>query len=106
LTTTFKTLHKLQRKVSLVDVVPTEDHGMKIIVDNGFHDLVAQGKLRLRPNKTQGLIDFVSSVPQILSQAATPPNIKHGFVENGMADGKKKRFPDYDALLATCRKNP
>jgi hypothetical protein len=23
-----------------------------------------------------------------------------------MADGKKKAFPDYDALLATCRKNP
>jgi hypothetical protein len=64
------------------------------------HHPTQEGKLRLRPNKTQALIDFVSSVPQILSQAATPPNIKHGFVENGMADGKKKAFPDYNALAA------
>ena len=41
-----------------------------------------------------------------LSIAATPPNIKHGFVQNGMADKIRHEFPDYDALLTTCRINP
>jgi hypothetical protein len=105
LTTTFKMLHKLQKKVSLQDV-PGEDHPLKFVVANGFRDLAYQGKLRLRPNKTQALIDFISSVPQILSQAATQSNIRHGFVSNGIADAKTMAFPDYDALLATCRKCP
>jgi hypothetical protein len=105
LTTTFKMLHKLQRKVSLADIY-SDDHGLKFVVEHGFRNLAAQGKLRLRPNKTHALVDFISSVPQILSQAATPANIRHGFVANGMADPKTKAFPDYDALLATCRKSP
>ena len=82
------------------------NHGMKLLVQKGFNDLHAEGKLNLKLVKRNALVDFISSLPHILSIAATPPNIKHGFVQNGMADKIRHEFPDYDALLATCRMNP
>ena len=102
---TFKVLHNLQRTVS-VSNVPMENHGMKLLVQKGFNDLHAEGKLNLKLVKRNALVDSISSLPHILSIAATPPNIKHGLVQNGMADKIRHEFPDYDALLATCRINP
>ena len=31
-------------------------------------------------------------------------NIIHGFVENGMIDFENNRFPDFNKILETCRK--
>lgn len=32
--------------------------------------------------------------------------IMEGFVANGFVDSKLQRYPDFDKLLATCRKDP
>ena len=63
-------------------------------------------KLKLKPTKKNGIIDFVSSVPEMASKAVTRNNIIHGGVQNGMIDNKMFRYPDFDKMLATCRLDP
>ena len=37
--------------------------------------------------------------------AATRDNIQHGFIANGLVDDKFKRYPDFNKMLSTCRRN-
>ena len=57
--------------------------------------------LQLKTNKQNSLIDFLSTLPENLSKAATLENIRHGFVANGFVDRSSFQVPDVDAILAT-----
>ena len=48
----------------------------------------------------------MSCVPEMTTKEVTRNDIIHGFVENGMIDFDNKRFPDFNNILATCRKDP
>ena len=40
------------------------------------------------------------------SKAATRENIIHGALQNGMLDANLFRYPDFNKILATCRRDP
>jgi hypothetical protein len=66
--------------------------------------LTAPGKLNLQPNKYKALVDFIACLPKMLTKACTRENIVHGSTANGMLLKKKRRYPNFDNLLGTCRK--
>ena len=55
----------------------------------------------MKANKEKSLIDFVASIPAMVTKAATRDNIQHGLV-----DDKFKRYPDFNKMLSTRRRNP
>ena len=105
LTKTFKIMQSLQKKVSVSDV-PIHRHPMKKLIHSALKGLMDENRLVLKPTKKNAIIDFVASVPDMTSKAVTRDNVIHGFKENGMIDSKLFRFPDFDKMLATCRKDP
>jgi len=56
--------------------------------------------------KRRHLIDFLCCLPDILNRSCTQQNIRQGFIEAGMIDQESMRFPVFDKILATCRRNP
>ena len=40
------------------------------------------------------------------AKSATRNGILHGGLENGMIDRNTKRYPDFNAMLATCKLDP
>ena len=70
-------------------------------MSNAFKQLCQDKKFTLESNKTATLINFVASLPTILANTVTCPNIVIDFVENGMLDAQTKIYPDFDAMLAT-----
>ena len=62
-------------------------------------------RLDLKAIKKKSLIDFVASIPVMVTKAATRDNIQHGFIANGLVDETYNRYPDFNNILATCRKN-
>lgn len=42
----------------------------------------------------------------MVTKAATNTNIQHGFLSNGLIDTKHRRYPDFNRILSTCRRNP
>ena len=105
LTKTFKQMQTLQRVIS-VSNVPIERHPMKKMIFNELKDLQNQQKLLLKPSKNNSIIDFIASVPGMTAKSVTRDNIIHGVLENGMLDSKQFRYPDFDKMLATCRRDP
>ena len=101
----FKVMHSLQGKVSVSDV-STDLHLMKRKITLELQKLSDNNKLKLKPTKKNGIIDFVSSVPEMASKEVTRNNIIHGGIQNGIIDNKMYRYPDFDKMLATCRLDP
>ena len=79
---------------------------MKRIVQQAFVKLHEEQRLNLKENKKKLLIDFVASIPAKVTKAATRKNIQHGFIVNSLVDETHKHYPDFNKILATCRKNP
>ena len=48
----------------------------------------------------------MSCVPEMTTEAATRNKRIHVFVETGMIDFDNNRFPDFNKILETCRKDP
>jgi hypothetical protein len=105
LTKCFKLFHHLQKAMTVVDI-PAERHPMKKLMLRAFSDLHTDGKLILSLTKRNALVDFISISPEMSGKACTRQNILHGFEANGVIDKESKRFPDFDQILATCRKLP
>ncbi len=40
------------------------------------------------------------------TKACSVKNIQHGFIMTGQIDGWNMRYPVFDTILSTCRKNP
>ena len=60
----------------------------------------------MKENKKKSLIDFVASIPVMVTKVATRDNIQHEFIANSLVDETYKRHPDINKILATCRRNP
>ena len=60
----------------------------------------------MKPTKNHAILNFVSSVPEMTSKAVTRDNILHGGLENGIIDRKLQKYPDFDAILTTCKLDP
>ena len=79
---------------------------MKRIVQHVFVKLHEEQRLDLIANKKTLLIDFIASIPAMGIKVATRDNIQHGFIANGLVDEIYKRYPTFNKILATCRRNP
>ena len=42
----------------------------------------------------------------MITKAATRNNIHHGFIANSLGDEKYKYYPDFNKILAICKRNP
>ena len=89
-----------------VSVLSTDRCPMKKIVQQTFVKLHEEQSLDLKAKKKKSLIDFVASIPAMIIKAATRDNIQHRFIANGFVDEKYKRYPDFNKILTTCRRNP
>ena len=79
---------------------------MKKRITEELKKLANEDTINLSSNKRRALFDFVTVLPEIRTKIITRDNIIHWAKENGMIDDNLKSFPDYDKILATCRRNP
>ena len=63
-----------------------------------------ENKLDLNLKKRRSLLDFVSTIPAMVTKSATRDNIQHGFLENSLIDSRHKRYPDFIKILSTRKK--
>ena len=71
-----------------------------------FSSLAKDGRISIKSSKKNALVDFLSVVPEIVTFAAKRSFIIKGFLVPGMIDSKFKRYPDFNTILSTCRRNP
>lgn len=78
------------------------DHPLKKLIWQAFHggDLKF---LNLNDKKMRSLIDFIPSFVDIAGKALTERNVRHGFVQGGMIDEDKMKYPVLEKILATCK---
>ena len=86
--------------------IPPERHSMKELIFNAFLEHKVLKQLSLANNKKNAIIDFLSTLPDVASKACTTSNIRHGFIQAGIIDKDRYRFPVFNKILATCRRNP
>jgi hypothetical protein len=99
----FPILKALKKKHTVYNVDPS-NHPLKKKIHNAF----VRGELavlNLSDNKVKALVDFLSTLPDIMAKAATSTNIKFGFLENGMIDEHKHMYPVLDKILATSKRS-
>ena len=77
---------------------------IKKLVLEAFEDDILCG-LKLSPTKKNSLVDFISVLPEVLGKCCTAVHVKHGFLENGTIDRQARRFPSWNGILATCKRN-
>ena len=76
---------------------------MKKLLMQAFNDVLEC--VHLPSAKRRHLIDFLCVLPDILNKCCTQKHIRQGFVEAGMIDNKHYRYPVFNKILATCRRN-
>ena len=74
---------------------------MKMRVTRAFNS-DALKVLNLNSKKKSSLIDFISTLPELTTKAATRGNILHGFYESGLIDRTKSRYHVLLKILGTC----
>ena len=84
--------------------LPVERCPMKKLLSDAISEDLSC--IRLASNKRGALIDFLSILPEVATKACTKSNIQHGFIEAGIIDEVNHRYPVFDKMLATCRRNP
>ena len=57
----------------------------------------------LKHNKESALKDFISAYPSIIVRALLTFSVVKGFISIGMLDKRTLSWPDYDAILQTCK---
>ena len=83
---------------------PPESCPMKKMISDAFKS----GELsfiKMAENKKRALIDFLSVIPTIATKACTVDNIRRGFITAGIIDDKRKRYPVFNRILSTCRRD-
>lgn len=91
----FKIIHKLNKTFTSKDKPNSQIQSMVA------HKLELDARIHLKSDNRKALLDFVGQIGAILIHAATPKNIKKGFVEIGMIDKETETCPDIDKMLAT-----
>ena len=97
----FPLLKKLSGEFTVSDL-PVSSVPLKRVLLEQFKSLDDSNDLVLKLNKRKSIIDFLCTIPPITTKAVTTNNIQRGFVETGMVDPKKKRFPHFNNILSTC----
>ncbi len=95
-------IFKQQNKTHTVAGIDPSRHPMKMRVTKAFNS-EALRILNLNSKKKSSLIDFISTLPELATKAATRGNILHGFYESGLIDRTKSRYPVLLKVLGTCR---
>ena len=101
----FKIIPEIKQK-NTVKNIHYDRHPMKHTIYNSPQKLANENKLILKSSTNNAIIEFVSCVPKMTTEAVTRNNIIHGFVENGMIDFYNKKLPYFNKILVTCRKDP
>ena len=99
----FKLLRQLLPYYTVRDI-PPEQCPIKMLIMNAFASDRLEG-LNLSDNNKACIIDFCAVLVRILGQICTPTVVQDGFIENGMIDEKYKRFPDWDGILSTSKRD-
>ena len=63
------------------------------------------GLLTLDLKHQKALIDHIPTAPEIFIMVMTNHNVNKSFVINGMADTLTKTYPDFKAIMNTCKRN-
>jgi hypothetical protein len=79
---------------------------MKNQISHKFALLKEEGKLDLKTKNSNALVDFLSVLPEMVTTAVQNEKIMKGFIGPGMINGKFNKYPDFNKMLATCRRNP
>ena len=95
-------IFKQQNKTHTVAGIDPSRHPMKMRVTKAFNS-EALRILNLNSKKKSSLIDFISTLPELATKAATRGNILHGFYKSGLIDHTKSRYPVLLKVLGTCR---
>ena len=95
-------IFKQQNKTHTVTDIDPPRHPMKMRVTRAFNS-DALKVLNLNSKKKSSLIDFISTLPELATKAATRGNILHGFYESGLIDRTKSRYPVLLKVIGTCR---
>ena len=101
----FKIMLAMEQTITVRNI-PYDRHPMKITIYNSLQKLANENKLILKSSKKNAIIDFVSCVPEMTTRAVTINKRIHDFFENGMIYFDNNRFPYFNNILATCRKDP
>jgi hypothetical protein len=78
---------------------------MKTLMIHAFKEEL-NDDLNHAANKMKSLIDFISTLSEMATNASSVKNIQHGFIMTGQIVGRNMRFPVFDTILSTCRQNP
>ena len=57
---------------------------MKKTINTIIENLTKHGKLNIKTNKKNSLVDFIGVFPELITKAATKTNIQEGFLTTGM----------------------
>ena len=95
-------IFKQQNKTHIVTDINPLRHPMKMRVTKAFNS-EALKVLNLNSKKKSSLIDFISTLPELATKAATRGNILHGCYESGLIDQTKSRYPVLLKVVGTCR---
>ena len=96
-------LLKAQLPKHTVRDIPAEQCPMKAKIGDAFDSELSF--MKLASNKKHALIDFISVLPDIAAKIITKKNIQQGFIEAGIIDDQYHRYPVFDTLLGTCRRD-
>ena len=89
----FKIIHRLNSMYTSRDKISTHLH---LVLEE---ELKKAHRISLRTDHAKALVDFISQIGAILTIAATPHNLKKGFLSNGMIDRGSETYPDFDLIL-------
>ncbi len=95
-------IFKQQNKTHTVTDIDPSRHPIKMRATKAFNS-EALRILNLNFKEKSSLIDFISTLPELATKAATRGNILHGFYESGLIDRTKSRYPVLLKVLGTCR---
>jgi len=95
----------MQKEYTIKDT-PMYQHPIKERVHDIFAKLKNADKLNLKANKRNTLIDFLSMVPEMTTNAVKRFHVIKGFKKPDLIDKKYGRYPDFNLILATYRRNP
>ena len=98
----FKIIRKLSDYSS--HNITRASYGYEKIVHEIFQKTKSYGSLNLKANVESALIDHIICCPEIYSRSINYSTVTEGFKGNGMIDIDRYCWPDFDKIIATCRR--
>ena len=80
------------------------DTGLRQPVRNELRRCERDFNVKLPEKKEDSLLDFITSLPEILSSSARKKSIIQGFVASGMIDKVTETTPDFFGILNTMKR--